>query len=277
MDADDPLSTLEKAWAGVQASIVSQAPALLAAILILLLGWVLAVLARSVFARFAGVLRSGMRRLLGRPGAAERDYLPESVIRVAAALLFWLIMLIAIAVAAEVLGFAIVSAWLAALVQYVPTLIAGVLILVLGLLLARLARDLVLTGAWFGLSGQRVVLARLVYAIVAAVALILAMDQVGVRVSFLVIVLAVGLGAFIGGLLLAFALGAQHFVGDLIAAHALRQQYRAGQRIRVGEHEGVVVGVTQVNLLLQTAEGQLAIPARRLLAEPVMTLEARNV
>ena len=75
-----------------------------------------------------------------------------------------------------------------------------------------------------------------------------------------------------GGLLLAFALGAQDFVRDLIAAHQLHRLYKVGQRIRFGDYEGVVIAITTVTLVLEVPEGRLAVPARRLLAEPVILL-----
>lgn len=271
-DHDSALTTLEQAWISVQDAIVTQAPRLLGALLILLLGWVVAALARGLIARFAGAMRGALHRLFG-PQRQDRGYLPESVIQITSAILYWLIILVAVALAAEALGFSLVSAWLSTLVNYVPTLIAGVLIIAVGLLLARLSRDLVLSGAWFGQVTQRVLIARVVYITVAVVTLILGMDQLGVRVSLLVVILAVGVATFAGGLLMAFALGAQDFVRNLIASHQLRQLYSTGKRVRFGEYEGAIVAITAVTVVIELHDGRLAVPAQRMLNEPVVLLD----
>jgi small-conductance mechanosensitive channel len=269
--AAETLSTLEQAWGSIQASIVSLSPKLVAALLILILGWLVALLARRLVARFVNSMRGGLRVFLQREGI-ERDFLPDSAARLPASALYWLIILVAVALAAEAVGFSLVSAWLSTLVNYVPTLVAGIVIFAIGLLVARLARDLVNGSIRFAQSGQRLLLARVVYFTIVTLALLLGLEQLGVHVSLLVIVFSVGLGAFVGGLLLAFALGSQEFVRNLIAAHQLRQIYDIGQHIRISDHEGVIVSITSVSVTLEIPDGLLVLPAHLLLSEPVALL-----
>ena len=51
-------------------------------------------------------------------------------------------------------------------------------------------------------------------------------------------------------------------VGNLMAAHYLSRTLRVGDRVRVGEHEGEIVDIMATCVALDTAEGQLLLPAR---------------
>ena len=87
-------------------------------------------------------------------------------------------------------------------------------------------------------------------------------DQIGINITFVVIITAVILAALLGGVALALSLGARIYVANLIGARYLRETYRVGQRIRIGDWEGRVLEFTATAIVLETTAGRMTIPGK---------------
>jgi len=89
-------------------------------------------------------------------------------------------------------------------------------------------------------------------------------------------VLAIVVACVLGGLSIAFSLGARVYVSNLIGAHYLSREYRAGERVRVGGQEGVILEITPVAVVLETPEGRLTVPARLFSEEATLLLAGKG-
>jgi hypothetical protein len=148
---------------------------------------------------------------------------PSSVI---AKLVFWTLMLLVILAAANQLGIEAVNVLFAELLNYIPNVIAAVIVLVLGILIGEFTKDLVLASTG-GLRGG-VNLARAAKAAVILLAVFMALEQLGIAQDIVLVffVAVVGAAALAAGI--AFGLG-----GREIAAQVAREWYertRAEQR-----------------------------------------------
>ena len=133
-------------------------PSVFGAVLLLFAGWVLAKLLRALANRTLVLLDSGLARVLGE-GRAERLRLARSS-DVLGTIVFWAVMLFFVTAATQVLGLAAFTQWLARLLEYLPTLVAGLLIVIAGYLLSRFVADLILSTAGRIAPAQRTVVAR---------------------------------------------------------------------------------------------------------------------
>jgi len=236
-------------------------PSILGAFLLLLSGWVVARVLRSVAVRSAFVVDRMLARFTSS-GSAERAKLPQSSARVLGSIVFWLVLLFFITAATQVLGLDAFTAWLAGVVNYVPTLFSGALIVAAGFLLSRLARDVVMATSSVAGSRQRELLGRTVQAIILVTALLVGADQIGIKVTFLVIVAAVAGATVAMSVALALSLGARNYVANLIGGHHFRHTYSVGQIVRVAGFEGRILDLTPVTVVLETEEGRVTIPAK---------------
>jgi small-conductance mechanosensitive channel len=159
-------------------------------------------------------------------------------------------------------------------VHYLPSLFAGALIIIAGILLARLSRDLVTAAA--PSSAQRLLLGRVTQLSILATAIVIGADQIGIKINFLVIMATVVVSTVLGGGALALSLGARTYVANLIGAHYLRQAYCVGQRIRVAGYEGHILEITPTTVILETAEGRATLPARLFQEDPSVALMGEN-
>ncbi len=248
---------------------IAYVPNLLGAILLVLAGWLVGYLVRAG----TGKLGDGLNRLFDqtlRVRGLSRFRISPRGMRLFGNVLFWLIILFFITAATRVARLDTFSNWLDQIVAYLPTLIAGGLIILVGYLASILARDLV--AATFSSAGpwQSHMAGAAAQGTIFLTSLIIGIDQIGINVTFLVIVAAIVLGAVMMGLSIAFALGARGLVEDLIGAHYLKQQFQPGQVARIGDFEGEILELTATGIVLATAQGRTTIPAKAFNQQPVI-------
>jgi small-conductance mechanosensitive channel len=237
-------------------------------------GWILARILRVLAARGALLLDTLLTRVSG-PAGVERLRMGRAA-GVFGAVVFWVVLLFFATAATQVLGLQTFTNWLARLIDYLPTLAAGVLIVVAGYVLSRFVGDLVRVTATRLDTAQRSVLARLTQIAILVGAVLVGADQIGIRVTFLAIFAAAGAAAVVGGLAIAVGLGARDHIANIIGAHHLRQAFAVGQTIRVAGHQGRVLEVTAAALILETDEGRVSLPGRIYSEQPIAVITRRD-
>lgn len=254
------LQELSRASSAAVGDFIEYLPTLLGAILILVIGWLIARLVRSGGTRIAHWINNLLQAQLGRE-RARHFRLSGTAIKLIGNITFWLIILFFITSATRIVGLVVFSAWLDRVVVYLPTLLSGGLIILVGLVLGSLARDL--TAATVASAGvvYSDLVGRIAQLAILVTALVLGINQIGIDVSLLVTVIVILVGATVGSITLAFALGARDLVRNLIGAHYLRQHYRTGQRARFNDVEGEILELTPVSVVLATATGRAVVPA----------------
>ena len=253
--------------------ITTLAPNLLGALLLLLVGWVLAKLLRALSHRLLQWSDSALERLLGS-GRAARLRVGRSA-GLLGAVVFWAVMLFFVATATQLLGLATFTAWLARMLDHLPSLLAGVLIIGGGYLLSRFVADLVNEAGALPMA-QRGVAARAAQITILAGAALVGADQMGVKVTFLAIFVGAVAVAVAGGAVIAISLGARQHVANLIGAQHLRQNFAPGQAIRIGEIEGRILEINSQGVLLESEQGRVSVPGHLFSAQPVVLLAARS-
>jgi hypothetical protein len=241
--------------------------------LILGAGFALAVLLRSVARRLA--LRGAM--LVSRIG---RTSLPPDMNRPAKAVgsaVFWLVLLVTVMVATEALGLPVVTVWLSQIANYVPRIIAAIFIAALGAVVAKVARKVTEGAARSASVPAHDRIGRLTeVAVLIAVGLV-AVEQLGIEISLLTTVLLIVIAALFGGGALAFGLGGRDWIANVLSAHYVERLYQIGQTIRVREFEGKILRITETAVVLESAEGEVAVPAREFASTPSTLLLRKNI
>jgi len=248
--------------------IAEHLPSVVGAVLLLLAGWILAKILRALTTRALRLLDAVVARLLG-PRLAERVPMARSA-NVLATIVFWAVLLFFVAAAAHVLGLSLVALWLARMVEYLPVLVAGVLIIAAGYVLARFVADLILGASGWLAPPQRLVVARAAQAAILVGAILVGADQIGIKVTFLAIFAGAAAVAIAGGVVVAVSLGARTHVANLIGARHLQQSYEIGSRIRVAGFEGRILEMTPQAVILETEDGRVSLPGRLFSEQPVV-------
>lgn len=251
-----------KSWAsGVADTLAQSIPGLLGALALVIAGVLLGRLLRAVIRKLGDGINRLLERFL-RTGSLSRVRLSENALRIVGTVVLWVTVFIFLAAAARVAGLGAFAGWLDRIVIYLPTLLVGGAIILFGYLLSTLARDIVQSAAASAGFGQGALLGRIVQGTILLTAAVIGLDQAGIEVTFFITLLAVVVGAVLIGISIAFGLGARDLVANLIGARYLRQRVDAGQLIKVGKVEGRVLELTPTTLVIQSSEGEVALPAK---------------
>ena len=208
-------------------------PAFLAAGLILLTGYFIARLLQRWADRT--LKQVDFNRLAHERGLDEvvtRTGSRLDPIRAAANLIFWLVMLVVILLASAALGLESINEMFGRILGFLPTLIAAIVIVILGLITGEFVRALILASAGT-VSGVPIV-AKLAKSVVILIAVFMALQQVGVSEEIVTAAFTLILGAVALAAGLAFGLGNRELAGEVT-----RRWYEAG-RLRGRRREDVI-------------------------------------
>jgi hypothetical protein len=184
-------------------------PALVGAILILVIGWIIAGLLAALVER---VLKTvGFERAANTTGISafiERSGSSWTASAIVAEIVKWFIRLIAIQAAASVLGLNQISQIINAILLWLPNLVVAIAIIVIGALIARFVSGLVRgTTGQMGFTNPEL-LGNVAYYAIVVFAVIAAVDQLGIAETVVntlliglvaMVVLAAGLAFGLGG------------------------------------------------------------------------------
>jgi len=257
----------------IAGSFIELLPALLTAILLLVVGWIVARILRALTLRSANTLNRGVQAI-GLGGFVRSTGVQGSTTKVVASIIYWLVILFFLTSATNVLGLSVFAGWLDQLVSYLPNILSGCLIIFAGTILANIAREAT-TAALPNLPEQQRLLAgRLVQGLALILLVIVGLDQIGIDITVIITVLSVAVAALLGGLSLAFSLGARTFVSNVIGAHYLDRDFSEGQRIRIRDMQGTILEISAVAVVMETDEGRLTVPAHLFAEEATLILAA---
>jgi small-conductance mechanosensitive channel len=234
-------------------------PGLVVAVLLIIIGWVVARFCRSAMRR---LLDSVQKSIARRSGRAESDSGAERVsARVLSGVVFWAVILLFASTATQIIGLDLFTKWMSGIVKNVPGVLAGLLIIAAGFVTSGFVGDLIRSSTRRFQETQQAALARVAQVATLLVALLVGADQIGLQVRWAGVLAAVALGVALGGAALAVSLGSKHFVANTIGAHYMRQSFRVGEKVRLMGFEGRIIDINTTSVVLETAAGRVNIPA----------------
>ncbi|MBC8209976.1 MAG: mechanosensitive ion channel [Gammaproteobacteria bacterium] len=256
-----PLQGLTAGFHTMAQQLLEFLPRVLLALLVLLVGWLLARLLSSLLVRAIGRVDELWHRMISKRGLAPLQTRHPPT-RMMGQLLFWILMLIFITISSDILGLNIFGIWLKEVISYIPLAAAGLLIVVVGFVVSSLARDLVSSAVVSAGMTQGDLLGRSVQMVILFIAVILGIDQIGINTLFLSVIAGIILASMLGGIALAFGLGARTHVSNIIAANQMRHIYQTGDRVRIGDVEGLVLEISVSRVIIETEDGSVDVPAK---------------
>lgn len=246
---------------GILTEISFWLPNLGGALLLLLLGWLVAQVSRIFL---AGLLRRlGLDRLAEKAGAMRflaNLGLETSVTTLLARLVYWLILLVFVLAAVESLGLSGVTETLSGLVAYLPNVLAAALILLLGSVIARVVGDAVEAMASQSGVNTGPLLGQMVRYVLLIFTVILALEQLGVETTLLTTVTIALIAATALALSLAFGLGNRELARNIMAGFHAKEEFTLGQNVTVRHYNGRLVSIGSIKSVIETEKGRVSLP-----------------
>lgn len=170
---------------------------------------------------------------------------------------YYLVLAVFILAALRVLGLDALSQTLDVMIDAIPGLVTGLVIMLVGYLAGNFTYQMLST--YLGETAG-VIVPRLAQILVVVVAIVTGLAQMSVEVTFIAVTIIAILVTTLGTLGLAFALGSRDYVAGLLARRAF-SQFSIGDRVRMDDLEGTIVEFTDRSVMIQSDEGIAVVPA----------------
>lgn len=192
---------------------------------------------------------------------------------IVAKVLYYFVLLVFITAATETLGIAAITGMVTSLVNFIPKLIAAAIMLQVGVLVADvLKQGVVSLCASFGISSGRL-LGMVVFFFFLVITIISALGQAGINTELL----ESSFNLLIGGVFLAFAVGyglaSRDVMANILSSFYSKNKFKEGQTIRLEGITGRIISVDSTSLTLQTGESTTTIPMQMLQTKTVEFLD----
>jgi len=252
-------------------------PKLAGALVLLLLGWVIAKLVSAIIARI--LKRIGLDKLADKLNQTEMFQEAKLTIRpviIIKQFLYWTLMLIFVLSAAETLELHIVTQQISALIQYLPQLLTSLVILTLGFYLANAVKDMVAKACEsFGIPSGKIISSIVFYILFIAIA-VTALNQAGINTD----VITSNLTLIIGGVVLAFAIAygfaARNVLSSILTSFYSKGNFYVGQQIEIDSYKGTIIRMDSVSFTLDIGGSLIVFPLNRLLNDKVIIHLSKN-
>ena len=197
--------------------LASFVPQLLAALVLLFVGWILANLARTGVIKLLDLLRfDNLADKTGIEAFLKQGHVDISLGRLIANLVYWVIIFIVIVTVANSLGLHMVADLFKKIALYIPNVIVAILVLVFGILIARIINRLVFAYLNnIGVQGALTISTLSEYAMIIFVVFV-ALEQLEIGTTLLTAAFQIGFGAIGLALALAFGLGGREWAAGVI-------------------------------------------------------------
>ena len=192
-------------------------PTLVSVILILLIGWMLAALMQKVITRFLKLARlDTVSEKIGIANILSKGDINYTLSEIIGVLIYWLMMLVVFLMAVNALQLTVAAELLNQVILYVPNVIAGVFILVLGIFFASIVANTVRTTAANAGIQQARSLGQFTQVIIVVFTIIESLNQLKIDTSIIQLVIKATLAAVAFGVGLAIGLGCQGMAGKYV-------------------------------------------------------------
>lgn len=273
--AETSTKTIEKIQSSVVTNMSEQwaqfvdfLPNLAGALIILLIGFVVAFIFKKVSTTL--FKRIGLDRFGNKAGVS--DVMVDAGLSrrpsvLAGKIIFWIVLFMFLVPAANTLGLDELVKIFKGFISFLPKILTALLIIILGIIFAQFLRRTIRDNPAAIGSNSAKTLSNMIYGVMVTVVVLVALEQLDIETSLLHNIIALVVGGIMLGLALAVGFGSREVAHNLLAGVYAREQFTVGTRIELGDLDGEVVEVNTLNTLLLTTDGTtVSIPNSKLYA-----------
>lgn len=191
---------------------------LLLVIFILIVGWLISKLVKKVI---IGILKTvkidDLSDRIGMDGLLSKGGIKYGLSELIGIVFYWLGLLVTVVVAINALGLPMANDLLNRIVLYIPNIISAIFIMILGMFVATLLRNIVQTAANNAGLYQSKFLGKLVEMVVIVFAVVITLEQLNIGAKIIELTISIILASLGLALGLAFGLGCKDIAGKCVS------------------------------------------------------------
>ncbi|MGR7814537.1 mechanosensitive ion channel family protein [Lacinutrix undariae] len=238
-------------------------PSIIGVFVILVVGWLFTKLLVKIVKKALKVAKvNKLDDILNDIEIVEGKKLSFDTIKIVSNFVKWVMYIMLIIMASDVLDLKIISEEIGHLFSYLPQLFASLVIFVLGLVFANFIKKGI--RSFFesmDLSGAKII-SQVVFFLILVFVGITALNQAGINTEIITQNLTLILGALLVAFSLAFGLGAKGMVSDLLRMFYVRKTYELGKKIEFKGEVYEIEVIENISVTLIRDNEKLIVPIK---------------
>lgn len=250
-------------------------PSILGALMIILIGWLLAKFAAFVVSRLLKAVR--FDKLAEKINVGE--YLEKANVKMTPSQLlgkffYWLILLLVFTTASDTLGWNAVSEEIANLIRLLPQLLLAIVFFIVGSFIATFVRDLIRsTTSSLGIGAGKIISNAVFYLLFILVSLT-ALEQAGMDTSIITSNLLLILGTILLAGAISYGLASRDVLSNILASFFSRRTFKVGQIIEIEGIRGEILEISNIAITIQSgSKEKTVIPTHQLMVNRIKIIE----
>lgn len=247
---------------------------LIGAILILVIGWLVAKMVAAVTKKM--LERIGADKIgekLNEIDAIKGLKLEIKLSGIISKVLYYFILIFMLRPAADTLGVPAISDMVKLMVEFIPKLISSALMLSAGVFLADALKNFVVTLCKsFNIAAGKLI-GTAIFFFLLIIFVIQSVAQVGINTSLL----ESSFNLLIGGIIFAFAIGygfaSKEILLNIISSFYSKNRYKEGQIIEIDGIKGEIIGMDNTTITIKTGESKTIFPLQVLQSKKVIVFD----
>jgi hypothetical protein len=246
-------------------TIAENAPKILFAILILIIGWLVTKVIAYILKRalnFAKVDK--LTDVINEKNLFGKTDLKFNVTNVIVGFIKWVMFLVFLIIASDIMDWKIVSIEIGNLLRYLPKLFSAIALFMVGLYIANFIKNAI-RGLFesLDLHGDRIISSLVFYVIIVTIT-ITALNQAGIDTNIITNNLTIILGAFLLTLAIGFGFGSREIIKSLLYSFYSKKNFEVGETISIDGITGKIISIDNICISINTNEDIVVIPIKDL-------------
>ncbi len=250
-------------------------PSILGGVIVLIIAWLLARLVSGGFERLLRTVKfDAFAERLKLTGFLQQAGIQLSPSTIIGRFIYWVLVLLIIASAAETLNWTSVSYQIQRFLEYLPKLITAFLIFGIGAYLASIVRDFIrsATGS-LGISTGRI-LSTVIYYVLFIMVILTALEQAKVDTRLLSTNLLMVIGAILLAASISYGFASRDVLSNILASFFNKRNFHKGMVIEVDGIRGMIVEISNVAITIQVSDKErVVIPSHQLMTTKVKIIK----
>ena len=247
-------------------------PALIKGVVIFIVGLLLAKLLRRVILKALGAI--GVDKLADKVMSIEMfensnfDLVPSKTV---AGFVYYFVIIIFAVASVEAMGLKIISDLLKDLIDYIPSGLTALIILIVGIFLADSVKKIIVSTCRTLAISSGNLIANVVFYFILLNIVLIALRQAKLQTEFMEDNIAIILGGVAGAFAIGYGLASRHIMASLLASFYNRDKFHIGDEVTIDGMRGEVVTINNNTVILRSLseDSEYVIPYSKVATEGV--------
>ncbi|WP_291785529.1 hypothetical protein [Cecembia sp.] len=235
----------------------------LGAVIILVLGWLITRLITFVLGKVLEKSKiDGLSKKLNESKSFGNSKIEFDLSKVILAFVKWIMYLVFLTVAADILNWTVISNEITNLLAYLPRLFSALALLIIGLYIANFIKKAIkgfLEAIAFSGAG---LVSSIIFFIIAVIFILTALNQAGIDISVITGNLIIIVGGVVLTLVISIGVGSIELVQKSLYTYYVRRNYSTGDHVTFKNKKGTILSIGNLTVVIASEEGELHIPIK---------------